>query len=261
MNIIAACVYTLLGTGFTLVMTSCGAGTVFLVKENQSARMQRLFLGFASGIMLAASVWSLLLPALDQAEKLFSISWIPVAGGFLLGGLFFSSMDVLLSHLVKKHNEPMNKGSIGKLFTAITLHNIPEGMAIGLSFTLAVQDPVNYPIVAALTLAVGIGVQNFPEGAAVSLPLYQEGMKKRKAFLYGSLSGMVEPLGGVVTVFLVRTVQYLLPWLLSFAAGAMIYVVVDELIPNATKNNKSNICTIGAMIGFLLMMILDVTIQ
>ncbi len=260
MSILAACAYTLLGTGFTFLMTSFGAGTVFFVRKKQSIKLQNLFQGFASGVMLAASVWSLLLPALEQAEGINKIPWIPVTGGFLLGGIFFYVMDMFVYHLMKNQYQSVGVKSIAKLFTAITLHNIPEGMAVGLSFALAVQDPLNYSMVAAIALAIGIGVQNFPEGAAVSLPLYQDGIRKRKAFLYGSLSGVVEPIGGLLTVFLVGAVRYLLPWLLSFAAGAMIYVVVDELLPNTREEKRSNLGTIGAMAGFLVMMTLDVAI-
>ena len=259
MNIIVACVYALLGTFFTFAMTSFGAATVFLVKDKKSEKMQVLFLGFASGVMLAASVWSLLLPALEQAEDFVSIPWFPVTGGFLLGSVFFYALDTVLIQLDEYYNGTDLKG-IGKLFTAITLHNIPEGMAVGLSFALAVKDSSNNTMISAIVLATAIGVQNFPEGAAVSLPLHQGGMGKRKSFLYGSLSGFVEPLGGVLTVFLIGSIQYLLPWLLSFAAGAMIYVVVDELIPAAQKNVQTNLGTIGTMIGFLVMMTLDVAI-
>ena len=259
-DIITSCLLALLGTGFTYAMTSLGAATVFVFRGKQSQKMQSIFLGFASGVMMAASVWSLLIPAIEQAEGISKLPWIPVAGGFLIGGIFFYVLDVTLPHLNPDHNQSDNFKGIKKLFTAITLHNIPEGMAVGLSFALAVQEKSNSTILAAVTLAVGIGVQNFPEGAAVSLPLHQEGISKKRAFLWGSLSGIVEPIGGVVTVLLAGTIQYLLPWLLAFAAGAMIYVVVDELIPDARKDKKSNVGTIGAMAGFLIMMTLDVAL-
>ncbi len=260
MEIIVACMYALVGTVFTFAMTSCGAATVFLVKGKRSEKTQSLFLGFASGVMLAASVWSLLLPAFNQAADLVRVPWIPVMGGFLLGSVFFYTLDIVLRQLTEDYKKASKLKEVNKLFAAITLHNIPEGMAVGLSFGLAIQDPVNNTMIAAIALATAIGVQNFPEGAAVSWPLYQGGMRKRKAFLYGSLSGCVEPLGGVLTVFLVGTVRYLLPRLLSFAAGAMIYVVVDELIPASQMGKKSNLGTIGAMVGFLVMMTLDVAI-
>ena len=242
-------------------MTSCGAAAVFLVKGKKSEKMQNLFLGFASGVMLAASVWSLLLPALDRAKDLVRIPYIPVMGGFLLGSVLFYILDSVLLRLTEEYQNTSDIKEISKLFAAITLHNIPEGMAVGLSFALAIQDPVNNPIAASIALATAIGVQNFPEGAAISLPLHQKGVRKRKAFFYGSLSGCVEPVGGVLTVFLVGTVKYLLPWLLSFAAGAMIYVVVDELIPASQTGERSNLGTIGAMIGFLIMMTLDVVVR
>ena len=261
MSVIVACAYALLGTGFTFTMTSCGAAAVFLVKGKKSEKMQNLFLGFASGVMLAASVWSLLLPALDRAKDLVRIPYIPVMGGFLLGSVLFYILDSVLLRLTEEYQNTSDIKEISKLFAAITLHNIPEGMAVGLSFALAIQDPVNNPIAASIALATAIGVQNFPEGAAISLPLHQKGMRKRRAFFYGSLSGCVEPVGGVLTVFLVGTVKYLLPWLLSFAAGAMIYVVVDELIPASQTGERSNLGTIGAMIGFLIMMTLDVVVK
>lgn len=258
MNVLVSCLLALAGTGFTYFMTSMGAATVFIFRERQSDKMQSISLGFAAGVMMAASVWSLILPALEQAEGLNIIPWVPVAGGFVIGGVFFYILDVTLPHVNADHNQSSNMKGTTKLLTAITLHNIPEGMAVGLSFALAVQGEASNSMVAAIALAIGIGVQNFPEGAAVSLPLYQEGMAKRKAFWYGSLSGIVEPIGGIITVLLAGTVRYLLPWLLAFAAGAMIYVVVDELIPDARKERKSNAGTMGAMVGFLVMMMLDV---
>ena len=260
MNIVVACLYALAGTLFTFTMTACGAATVFLVHENKTEKLQNIFLGFASGVMLAASVWSLLLPALEQASKSINVPWVPIMGGFLVGSVFFYVLDTISIRLTENQKTTADLNGVSKLFTAITLHNIPEGMAVGLAFALAVKDPINNSMVAAVALAAAIGVQNFPEGAAVSLPLYQGGTRKRNSFFYGSLSGCVEPIGGVLTVFLVGTVQYLLPWLLSFAAGAMIYVVVDELIPAFQKGKKTNAGTIGVMIGFLIMMTLDVAL-
>lgn len=261
MNILYPCFLALLGTGFTYAMTTLGSAAVFLVKGGGSKKTQQLFLGFASGVMMAASVWSLILPALEQAEGLNMIPWIPTACGFLIGGIFFYVLDVTLPHLNAAHNRPSSLKGTTKLLTAITLHNIPEGMAVGLAFALAVQGQVSgVSMAAAIALAMGIGIQNFPEGAAVALPLCQEGMPRRKAFWYGSLSGIVEPIGGVLTVLVAGTVQVLMPWLLSFAAGAMIYVIVDELIPDAHRNGSSNMGTLGAMAGFLVMMVLDVAL-
>lgn len=261
MNILYACLLALMGTGFTYAMTTAGAAAVFLIKKGQSQKTQDLFLGFASGVMIAASVWSLILPALEQAEELKLIPWVPVACGFLIGGIFFYVLDVTLPHLNSAHDQPHSLKGTTKLLTAITLHNIPEGMAVGLAFALAIQGKTDGSNMAsAIALAVGIGIQNFPEGAAVALPIYREGKSRGKAFLYGSLSGAVEPIGGVITVLIAGAVRVLMPWLLSFAAGAMIYVVVDELIPDAHKERTSNMGTMGAMAGFLIMMVLDVAL-
>ena len=255
-----SCLLALAGTGFTYAMTTLGAATVFLLTTMKSEKTQHLFLGFASGVMMAASVWSLLLPAIEQAEKLGILTWIPTAGGFLLGGVFFYVLDITFPHLNADHNRPKSLKGTTKLLAAITLHNIPEGMAVGLALALATESGNQSELLAAIALAVGIGVQNFPEGAAISFPLYQEGMTKKKAFWYGSLSGIVEPIGGVITVLLAGAIKGLMPWLLSFAAGAMIYVVVDELIPDAQKDRSTNIGTMGVMAGFLIMMVLDVAL-
>ena len=253
------------GTGFTFLMTSLGAAMVFLFRKSAGERFQRVFLGFAAGVMIAASVWSLLIPAIDQAEAAGQIGWIPAAGGFLLGVAFLMSLDFVLPHLHPGSDEPEGVHSKLKrttlLIFAVTLHNIPEGMAVGLSFALAAQnggDPALYT--AAMALAIGIGIQNFPEGAAISLPLRQEGMGRAKAFLCGSASGLVEPVFGILTVLIAGSIRPLMPWLLSFAAGAMIYVVVEELIPEAHLGEHSHSGTLGVMGGFLVMMILDVAL-
>lgn len=258
--------YALYGTGFTFLMTTLGAAVVFFFRKEIGAGFQRVFLGFAAGVMVAASVWSLLIPAIDQAEEMGQIGWIPAAGGFVLGGLFLYLLDHLLPHLHPGSNTPEGVHSSLKRTTmlvfAVTLHNIPEGMAVGLSFALAAQQGENggAMLTSALALAIGIGIQNFPEGAAISLPLRQEGMPTWKAFASGSLSGIVEPIFGVLTVFVAGTVTGLMPWLLSFAAGAMIYVVVEELIPEAHLGDHSHAGTMGVMVGFLVMMILDVAL-
>lgn len=253
------------GTGFTFLMTTLGAAVVFFFRKKVNVGIQRVFLGFAAGVMIAASVWSLLIPAIDQAEKAGGIGWIPAAGGFVLGILFLMGLDFLLPHLHPDSQKPEGLPSSFKrttlLVLAVTLHNIPEGMAVGLSFALAAQngnDPALYS--AAMALAIGVGIQNFPEGAAVSLPLRQEGMKSGKAFAVGSLSGFVEPVFGILTVLVAGSITALMPWLLAFAAGAMMYVVVEELIPEAHLGEHSNIGTLGVMAGFLLMMILDVAL-
>lgn len=253
------------GTGFTFLMTTLGAAVVFFFRKKVNVGIQRVFLGFAAGVMIAASVWSLLIPAINQAEKAGGIGWIPAAGGFVLGILFLMGLDFLLPHLHPDSQKPEGLPSSFKrttlLVLAVTLHNIPEGMAVGLSFALAAQngnDPALYS--AAMALAIGVGIQNFPEGAAVSLPLRQEGMKSGKAFAVGSLSGFVEPVFGILTVLIAGSITALMPWLLAFAAGAMMYVVVEELIPEAHLGEHSNIGTLGVMAGFLLMMVLDVAL-
>ena len=252
------------GTGFTFLMTTLGAGLVFFFRKQFSAGLQRVFLGFAAGVMIAAAVWSLLIPAIDQAEAAGLLGWVPAAGGFLLGVGFLIAMDSLLPHLHIGAKQPEGLSAPWKrttlLFTAVTLHNIPEGMAVGLSFALAAQhnDPALYA--GAMALAVGMGIQNFPEGAAIALPLRQEGVGRTRAFLWGSLSGLVEPVFGLLTVLLAGSIQPLMPWLLSFAAGAMLYVVVEELIPEAHLGEHSNVGTLGVMGGFLVMMILDVAL-
>ncbi len=253
------------GTGFTFLMTALGAAVVFFFKKQSSAMIQRIFLGFAAGVMIAASVWSLLIPAIEEAQAAGMIGWIPAAGGFVLGVGFLMFLDYLLPHLhpgaKNPEGMPMNMQRTTLLVFAVTLHNIPEGMAVGLSFALAAQhggDPALYT--AAMALAIGIGIQNFPEGAAVALPLRQEGIGRFRAFIRGSLSGIVEPIFGILTVLVAGSITPLMPWLLSFAAGAMIYVVVEELIPEAHLGEHSNLGTLGVMAGFLIMMILDVAL-
>lgn len=257
--------WALLGTGFTFLMTTLGASIVFFFRRNASVNIQRVFLGFAAGVMIAASVWSLLIPAINEAEAAGKIGWIPAAGGFVLGVIFLLALDNLLPHLHPDADRPEGVSSSLRRTTllvfAVTMHNIPEGMAVGLSFALAAQhsnDPAMYA--AAMALAIGIGIQNFPEGAAISLPLRQEGFSRGKAFLCGSLSGIVEPIFGVLVVLVAGTIAPLMPWLLSFAAGAMLYVVVEELIPEAHLGEHSHIGTLGVIAGFLIMMILDVSL-
>jgi ZIP family zinc transporter len=253
------------GTGFIFLMTCLGSAMVFFFR-NQSGRMlQTLFLGFAAGIMIAAAVFGLLVPAIAEAEAKGGIGWIPAAGGFVIGVFFLYLLDLLIPHLHPGTNTREGPSSSMKrttlLVSAVTLHNIPEGMAVGLSFALAAQhsaDPSLY--VSAIALALGIGIQNFPEGAAVALPLRQEGMHSGRAFLIGCVSGVVEPIFGLLTVLVAALIAPYMPWLLSFAAGAMFYVVVEELIPEAHLGEHSNAGTMAVMAGFLLMMILDVAL-
>lgn len=254
------------GTGFTFLMTTLGAAMVFLFRKSMSGKFQKAFLGFAAGVMIAASVWSLLIPAIEEAEASGQIGWIPAAGGFVLGIAFLYGLDRLIPHLHPGANAvegvPSSMKRTSLLVMAVTLHNIPEGMAVGLSFALAAQhggaDAAS--LAAAFALALGIGIQNFPEGAAISLPLRQEGMSAGKAFLYGSLSGIVEPIFGILTVLAFSVISPFMPWLLAFAAGAMLYVVVEELIPEAHLGEHSDVGTMGVMVGFLIMMILDVAL-
>ena len=253
------------GTGFTFFMTALGATMVFFFRKQVSPGAQRVFLGFAAGVMIAASVWSLLIPAMEEAESQGVPGWLPTAGGFLLGVGFLLALDSVMPHLHIGADKPEGRSSTWRrttlLLFAVTLHNIPEGMAVGFTFALAAQhndNPAAYT--GALALAIGMGIQNFPEGAAISLPLRQEGLPAGKSFLYGAMSGVVEPIFGILAVLVAGSIQPLLPWLLAFAAGAMMYVVVEELIPEAHLGEHSNIGTLGVMAGFLVMMILDVTL-
>ena len=234
--------------------TSLGAACVFCLRRAPSAVLRRVLEGFAAGVMTAASVWSLLLPAIDWAD-MGRWSFLPAAGGFWLGVLFLRLLERLLPEAVTDRSTTMT-------LLAVTLHNIPEGMAVGISFALASQGDTPAQLTAAVALALGIGIQNFPEGAAISLPLRQEGIPRWKAFVYGSLSGIVEPIFGILVVLVAGGIQPLMPWLLSFAAGAMLYVVVEELIPEANlrHNHETHGGTFGVMAGFLIMMILDVAL-
>ena len=253
------------GTGFAFFMTALGASVVFIFRKEMGKNIQRAFLGFAAGVLIAASVWSLLIPAIEETEEAGRIGWIPAAGGFVVGGLFLMLLDFVMPHLHlgESHAEgmPSSFRRTTLLVLAVTLHNIPEGMAVGLAFAMAAQHPEDPTLyAAAFALALGIGIQNFPEGAAISLPLRQEGMSRLRAFVLGSLSGVVELLFGVGITFIAVQISPYMPWLLAFAAGAMIYVVVEELIPEANQGEHSNLGTIGVMLGFLIMMILDVAL-
>ncbi|MEL7649560.1 MAG: ZIP family metal transporter [Sedimentibacter sp.] len=254
----------LIGTTFTFLATAAGSAMVFLMKKDVNPKVQHGFLGFAAGVMIAASVWSLLIPAIEMAEEQGMTGWIPAAGGFVAGGIFLYFLDKILPHLHIDQDKPEGMKSSFKrttmLVLAVTLHNIPEGMAVGLSFGLAAQINSQAALMSAFALALGMGIQNFPEGAAISLPLRNEGFSKTRSFIYGALSGIVEPAAGVVGALLVSTVAGIMPWMLAFAAGAMIYVVVEELIPESQSFEHSHAGTIGTMLGFLLMMVLDVSL-
>ncbi|MDO5517412.1 MAG: ZIP family metal transporter [Clostridium sp.] len=259
-----AYVAVLLGTGITFAATVIGAATVFLFKDKVNENFQRAFLGFAAGVMIAASVFSLIIPATEMAAEQGIIKWLPAAGGFILGGIFLLVLDNIIPHLHIEDNKPEGMKSSLKRTTmlvfAVTLHNIPEGMSVGLCFALAASGSSTMTMMASFALAIGIAIQNFPEGAAISLPLKEEGMSTGKSFVYGALSGIVEPIGGLVAALIAGTVSHLLPWLLGFAAGAMIFVVVEELIPEAHTESHTDVGTMGVMIGFLIMMILDIAL-
>lgn len=256
--------WALAGTTFTFLMTALGAATVFFFRREITPAIQRLFLGFAAGVMIAASVWSLLIPASEEAEESGVPGYLPATGGFILGVAFLLLLDKALPHL--HHDDPrVPKAKRSKrtalLMIAMTLHNIPEGMAVGLAFARAAQNEGGVLwLSAAGALALGIGIQNFPEGAAISLPLRQEGNSRSRAFLEGCLSGSVEPIFGVLAAIVAGSVAPLMPWFLSFAAGAMMVVVVEELIPEARLDQSAHAGTLSVMFGFLLMMVLDVAL-
>ena len=252
-----------IGVLIPLLGTTFGASMVFFMKNTMLPGVQKALLGFASGVMIAASVWSLLIPAIDMAEASGNIPWIPAVVGFLLGIGFLLLLDTVIPHLHLNSDSPEgNPSSLGKSFMlvlAVTLHNIPEGMAVGVVFAGMISGDA-ITAAAAFTLAVGIAIQNFPEGAVISMPLVSSGLSKRKSFLYGFASGVVEPISAIVTIFLTSLITPVLPYILAFAAGAMIYVVVEELIPEAQAGKHSNIGTIGVAFGFALMMLLDVAL-
>ena len=244
--------------------TALGSAMVIFLKNNIKQSVEKLLLGFASGVMIAASIWSLLIPAIEMSEQQGKIGWIAPAIGFLLGMLFLLVLDSVIPHMHLDKEKPEGvKSKLKKttmLVLAVTLHNIPEGMAVGVTFAGAILGNAGITITGAFALAIGIAIQNFPEGAIISMPLKSQGVPKGKAFLYGALSGIVEPIGAIITICLTNLVVPILPYLLSFAAGAMIYVVVEELIPESQMGEHSNIGTIGVAIGFVIMMILDVAL-
>ena len=228
-------------------------------------KLEKLLLGFASGVMIAASIWSLLLPSIDMAKEQNVPAYIPAAVGFLLGMAFLLLLDSVIPHLHLKSEEPEGvRSDLTKktmLVLAVTLHNIPEGMAVGVIFAGALLGHTGITMMGAFALAIGIAIQNFPEGAIISMPLLSAGSTKPKAFWYGMLSGIVEPIGALLTIWLAGIIVPILPYFLSFAAGAMIYVVVEELIPESQAGAHSNIGTIGVAIGFVLMMVLDIALS
>jgi ZIP family zinc transporter len=254
----------LIGLLVPFLGTTLGAGMVYLLKDKLNSKIEKILLGFASGVMVAASIWSLLIPSIEMAQEQKTIAWLPASIGFILGILFLLILDNVIPHIHFKSKEQEGPKSKLKKTTmmvlAVTLHNIPEGMAVGVALAGALSKNSGITIAGAIALAIGIAIQNFPEGAIISMPLKEEGMSKSKSFLYGTASGIVEPIGGAITILLTSLVVPILPYLLSFAAGAMMYVVVEELIPDSQIGKHSNIGTIGFTIGFIIMMILDVAL-
>ena len=252
------------GISLPFLGTVLGSACVFFMKKDFPEIVKKSLTGFAAGIMTAASIWSLLDPAVEQSESMGRLAFLPAASGFMLGIFFLLILDTLIPHLhldsdedegVKNH---LKKST--KMMLAVTLHNIPEGMAVGVVYAGWVSGESSISLMGALVLAIGIAVQNFPEGAIISMPLRGEGMSRSKAFLFGSLSGAVEPLAGFITILFVSKLTGILPYLLAFAAGAMLYVVVDELIPESQEGKHSNMAIVAFALGFAVMMILDVAL-
>ncbi|SCW62700.1 zinc transporter, ZIP family [Lachnospiraceae bacterium C10] len=256
--------YVIAGLLIPFIGTSAGAALVFLLKNNLSASSQKILTGFAAGVMVAASFWSLLSPSIEQSQSLGKLAFFPAAIGFLIGMLFLLCLDMVTPHMHMDNCEEGPKTGLSKtikLLLAVTLHNIPEGMAVGVVLAGWWYQTNHISAAAAIALSLGIAIQNFPEGAIVSMPLRSQGMSKTKTFFAGVLSGVVEPIAGLLTILAAGLVIPILPYLLSFAAGAMIYVVVEELIPEMSEGEHSNTSTIMFALGFVLMMILDVALS
>ncbi len=253
----------LIGILIPFVGTSLGAACVFLLKKEMNDTLQKIMLGFAAGVMVAASVWSLLIPAMEMSEPMGKLSFMPAATGFILGIAFLLLLDKAIPHLHFMGNEQEGPKSNWRkstmLMLAVTIHNIPEGASIGIVLAGAMTGDGMITMAGAIALSIGIAIQNFPEGAIISMPLKEEAGKK-KAFIMGMLSGIVEPIAAVVTLLLATHITPFIPYTLAFAAGAMIYVVVEELIPESAEGSHSNMGTIGFAIGFVIMMVLDVAL-
>ena len=243
--------------------TALGAGLVFFMRKELDLRLQNMLSGFAAGVMVAASVWSLLIPSMDMVSDRGKLAFVPAAVGFCIGMLFLLLLDKLVPHMHLDETQEGLKSNLQKttmMVLAVTLHNIPEGMAVGILYAGWASGSAQISEAGALTLALGIAIQNFPEGAIISMPLHSKGLSKGRACLYGVLSGVVEPVAGFLTILLASHVMSILPYFLSFAAGAMIFVVVEELVPEMAEGEHSNLGTIMFMLGFVLMMILDVAL-
>ena len=256
--------HIILGILIPFLGTTIGAGCVFFVQKEIKPVIQKMLLGFASGIMVAASVWSLLIPAMEMCESAGTLAFIPAAVGFSIGMLFLWMLDKLIPHLHMGSDTPEGpKSNLKKttmLVFAVTLHNLPEGMAVGVVFAGLLTGSAPITVAGAFALTIGIAIQNFPEGAIISLPLHSEGQSKLRAFIMGTLSGVVEPIGALVTILCAKVLVPIVPYMLAFAAGAMIYVVVEELIPESAQGEHSDMGTMGFAVGFLIMMILDVAL-
>lgn len=248
--------YSIGGILVPFIGTSFGSSFVFFMKKNMSENFQKIIIGFASGVMIAASVWSLILPAVEMAENQGVISWIPATVGLLLGVIFL----LFINKMAERFENKPNGKKLNMLLFSVTLHNIPEGMAVGVCFAGFLAGNAGISFLEAVVLAIGIAIQNIPEGAIISMPLKMKGISKGKSFLYGVMSGIVEPIAAIITVLLTNIVVPILPYLLAFAAGAMIFVVVEELIPEMHSGKKSMLGVIGVTIGFAVMMILDIAL-
>ena len=248
-----------LGIMIPFVGTILGSSMVFMMKNKINEKIEKLLLGFASGIMIAASIWSLIIPAIEMSIDQNKIAWLQATIGFILGILFLMLLDCIIPFLkLKKVNKKNRKTAM--MVLAVTIHNIPEGMAVGVAFAGVILGNSIVTLASAFALAIGIGIQNIPEGTIVSMPLKSIGVRKGKSFLYGTLSGIVEPIAAFITILLIKLVVPILPLLLAFAAGAMIYVVINELIPESQIGNHKNFGTVGLTLGFIIMMILDVAL-
>ncbi|MBQ7838956.1 MAG: ZIP family metal transporter [Lachnospiraceae bacterium] len=256
--------YAACGTGFTFLMTALGAAVVFLFKKDVDKKVERAFMGFAGGVMLAACVWSLLIPAIEDAKESVWPAWLPVACGFAAGGLFLFGMDRLIAGWFDRMGDERRFFGMTKnttlLLAAVALHNIPQGIATGLSFLMALEESGRQVFAAAVVLAFGIGIQNLPEGSAVAIPIRRDCVDKKRAFFISAGAGILEPICGIGVTLLGKNAGNLMPWMLSFAAGAMIYVISEELIPEAAGSGNDRAGVLGVMIGFLIMMVLNVAL-
>ncbi len=252
------------GVLIPFIGTTFGACFVLFMKKNLSTLVEKALNGFAVGVMVAASIWSLIIPAIEQSQYMGKLSFIPATVGFWIGILFLLMLDHIIPHLHQHSEEDegpkSNFSRTTKMVLAVTLHNIPEGMAVGVVYAGWLADSSQISIMSALVLSIGIAIQNIPEGAVISMPLHANGVSKKKAFIYGTLSGAVEPIGAIITIILSGIIIPVLPYLLSFAAGAMLYVVVEELIPEMSQGKHTDIGTIMFAVGFSLMMVLDVAL-